>query len=266
MRLSAAERLLQDLGVTEPDEIDLEAIAHTVNATVRYRPLAGCEARIVGTSDKAIITVNSASGHRRKRFSIAHELGHWHHHRGRCLACRFEEMRAHDPLSPERAADGYAADLLMPGYLFRPIARQHAKLSFRTIDAIATIFRTSMTATAIRLVESGHAPSLLICHGPAGRKWFTRSPDVPEKWFPRDALDADSFAFGVQFGGKPDDPMPRRVGADAWFDRWEASRFEVQEQTFRTAPQETLSLVLIVDPDMLREDDRTGRNSRSGWR
>jgi Zn-dependent peptidase ImmA (M78 family) len=84
MRLSSAERLLQELGITEPDEIDLEAIAFHVNANVRYRRLDGCEARIIGTGDKAIITVNANSSPRRKRFSIAHELGHWHHHRGKC--------------------------------------------------------------------------------------------------------------------------------------------------------------------------------------
>jgi Zn-dependent peptidase ImmA (M78 family) len=93
MPLTPAERLLQSLGVTEPNEIDLEAIAHSVNAKVRFRNLEGCEARIVGTTDAAIITIHSGSTSRRKRFSIAHELGHWHHHRGKCLACRLEEMR-----------------------------------------------------------------------------------------------------------------------------------------------------------------------------
>lgn len=257
--LTPAERLLQSFGITEPDEIDLEAIAYGMNARVRYRSLEGCEARIVGTMDAAIITVHSGSTPRRKRFSIAHELGHWHHHRGKCLACRVEDMRGDDRGSthPERVANRFAADLLLPDYLFRSIARQHAKLNFKTISALADLFDTSKTATAIRLVENDHAPALLVCHGPQGRKWFTRSPSVPTKWFPQEALDAHSFAFGVQFGGNPDDPMPRKIGADAWFDRPEASRFEVQEQTFRVSDTETLSLVLIIDPDMLEEADRS---------
>lgn len=58
MRPSPAETLLQELGVTDPAEINLEAVAHHVNAQVRYRPLDGCEARIVGAADSAIITVN----------------------------------------------------------------------------------------------------------------------------------------------------------------------------------------------------------------
>jgi hypothetical protein len=260
MSLSPAERLLQELGVTEPDEIDLEAIAYYVNARVRYRPLDGCEARIIGKGNEAIISVNSNSTYRRKRFSIAHELGHWFHHRGKCLACRVEEYRPRDALSPERTADSYAADLLMPNYLFRPLARQQSKLTFKAVTALADIFKSSKPATAIRFVESDHSPALVVCHGLRGRKWFTRSRSVPQRWFPQDNLDAASFAFGVQFGGNPDDPLPRKIGADAWFDRRGAERFEVQEQTMRTGPEETLTLVLISDPRMLEDEEYRGRS------
>lgn len=258
MAISQAERLLQELGITEPDEIDLEAIAYHVNARVRFRPLDGCEARIIGHGDEAIITVKADSHPRRKRFSIAHELGHWHHHRGKCLACRLEEYQPRSALSPERAADGYAADLLMPYYLFKPLARQQGKLTFKAVNALAEIFNTSRTATAIRLVESDHSPAILVCHGPKGRKWFTRAPSVPQKWFPQDSLDSESFAFGVQFGRNPDDPNPRKIGADAWFDHRDADRFEVQEQTIRSGPDETLTLILFNDPKMLDENEKRG--------
>lgn len=253
MRLTHAEKLLQELGITEPSEIDLEAIAFYVNAKVKFRPLEGCEARIIGRSDEAIITVNANSSPGRKRFSIAHELGHWHHHRGKCLACRVEEYRPQDGLSPERTADGYAADLLMPNYLFRPLARQHGKLTFKTVAALADIFSTSRSATAIRMVECDHAPALLVCHGPKGRKWFTRAPSVPSKWFPQQDLDAKSSAFSIQFGSSPDDSLPHKIRADAWFDRWDSDRFELLEQTVRTGPQETLSLLTLTDHRMLEE-------------
>lgn len=265
MSLTPAERLLQRFGITEPEEIDLEAIAYAVNAKVRYRRLEGCEARIVGTTDAAIISVHVGSSPRRKRFSIAHELGHWHHHRGQCLACRVEEMSGDDrgSMHPERVANRFAADLLLPNYLFRPIARQHSKLNFKTVNALADLFSTSLTATAIRLVESDHFPAFLVCHGPKGRKWFTRAPSLPSKWFPQDSLDADSFAFGVQFGAQRDDPLPRKIGADAWFDRAEAARFEVQEQTVRTGDFETLTLVLVTDEGMLAESAHAPKPHRN---
>lgn len=249
--MSPAERLLQELGVTDPKEIDLEAIAFHVKARVRYRALEGCEARIVGNDREAIITVNSTSSARRQRFSIAHELGHWHHDRGKCLACRLEDYRPSETRSPERIADGYAADLLMPYYLFRPLAREIGKPNFKTVEALAETFKASKVATAIRLVESNQAPTILVCHGPNGRKWFTRAQSVPKKWFPQDSLHPDSYAFGIQFGNSSDDATPHKIGADAWFDRRDADRFEVFEQTMRMSAQETLTLLQVSDAKML---------------
>src|SRR5262245_19444797 len=129
----------------------------------------------------------------------------------------------------------------MPNYLFQPLAREHKKLTFKTVNALANEFSTSPSATAIRLIECDHSPAIVVCHGPKGRKWFSRARSVPDKWFPQDALDADSFAFGVLFGNEPDDPIPRRIGADAWFDRRGADHYEVHEQTIRAGPDEVLT-------------------------
>jgi hypothetical protein len=253
MRLTPAERLLQELGITQPGEIDLEAIAFHLGARVRYRKLEGCEARIIGCNDTAIITIAKDRADKRKRFSLAHEIGHWTHHKGQTLVCRVEESLPQGRMSPERIANNYAADLLMPRYLFGPISRAYPKLNFKTVGDIADIFRASRPATAIRIVEGGHSPALLVCHGSRGRKWFARGPDVPSRWFPKDELDADSFAFGVLFGKASDDPAPRKIGADAWFDRRDADKYLVYEQTIRSASDEILTLVLISDPEMLEE-------------
>ena len=43
-----AELVLLDLGINSPADIDLEAIAWTLGARVRYRPLDSCEARRQG--------------------------------------------------------------------------------------------------------------------------------------------------------------------------------------------------------------------------
>lgn len=261
--LAPAERLLQELGITDPQEIDLEAIAYHVGATIRFRPLDGCEARIIGRGSRAIITVNETSPFRRQRFSIGHELGHWQHHRGQPLVCRAEELcsRRYSATAPERVADAYASELLMPTYLFRPLLRDYPKLTFKTVKAVADIFQTSRTASAIRLVEADHSPAFVVCHGQQGRKWFIRAPSVPARWFPRDALDPEGFAFNILYGKGAEDLIPRKVGADAWFDRWEAGGFEVHEQTIRTADDEVLTLILISDQHMLEE---TKQNS--AWR
>lgn len=266
MRLTDPEQLLFELGVSTPGEIDLEAIAFHVGAFVRYRTLHGCEARIVGTKDKAIITVNQSGQRRRQRFSIAHELGHWHYHRGKCLACRVEENPSRTMGSLERTANTYAANLLLPPYLFRPLARKHKKLSFESVRALADQFDASRTATAIRLVECDHTPAMLICHSRSGREWFRRSPSVPERWFPKKELDPDSFAFDILFGRDSEDETLRKMDASAWFDRDEAHRYEIWEQTTRVGPQETLTLLVFDSEQMLEEQERTEYRSWRGRR
>ena len=63
--------MLMALGIERPDQIDLEAIARECGALVKYRSLDRCEAMIVGSQRRAIITVNSHAIPTRRRFSLA---------------------------------------------------------------------------------------------------------------------------------------------------------------------------------------------------
>jgi hypothetical protein len=252
---TAAELLLQELGITEPNHIDLEPIAYHVGCEVRYRPLDGCEACILGAGDRAIITVTTRTSKARLRFSLGHELGHWHYHRGHSSICRHDDIGnlVRSSLHPERVADAYAADLLLPRYLFEPRLVAAARPSFSTAERLAIEFRTSITATALRLVE--FTPSvMLICHTAKGRKWFKAAADVPSRWFPRDDLDADSYAFDV-LRRTEDRSRVVKIGADAWFDRNEASRYEIFEETIRVGASEILTLLTLSAHEML--DDRS---------
>lgn len=258
---SPAERLLRSLGVTEPEEIDLEAIAwHMGVVKVKYRELDGCEARIVGLGDQAIITVDDRAMPRRRRFSLAHELGHWHFHRGRTLLCRHEDIgERRGGHEAERSANRFAADLLLPSYLLLPIARQHPRLTLKMLRETAGRFDASLTATAIRLVETGHTPIVLVHHTLAGRKWFVRSPGVPDRWFPRADLDPESYAFDLLHGRGDEQAFPRKIGAAAWFDRDEADRYEIQEQSFKVSDGEIVTVLTLTDEEMLEDRGRPWR-------
>ncbi len=251
--LSRAEKLLQSLGITEPSEIDLEAIAWDQGAEVRYRELDGCEARIIGAGEKAIISINSEGHDRRQRFSIGHELGHWCYHRGRSFICRKEDIgnstygHFNDP---ERVADRYAADLLLPLYIFRLITNQYNKPTFDTIISVADLFKVSRTATAIRYAMYGPFPCMLVCHDQNGRKWFRRHPDVPDRLFPNDVLDHESEAFEVVFGDK-EKTHRSIIGGDAWFNWHCADRYDVHEETIRISQGQALTLLTWKNEDML---------------
>jgi Zn-dependent peptidase ImmA (M78 family) len=151
--LTAAERILQSLGIADPQEIDLDAIAWTQGAVVNYRPLDGCEARILGSARKAVISVNSRSPEHRRRFSLAHELGHWHHHRGWVLFCGKDDIGnfANDALNPERHADIFASDLILPNYLLIPRIQKLKRVTLAAAREISHEFCASLTATLLKI-------------------------------------------------------------------------------------------------------------------
>lgn len=248
---SPAEALLRSLGVTQPMDIDLEAIAWSVGVKVREAALESCEARIIGYKDRAIITVQNGGDTRRRRFSIGHELGHWTHHRGRSSVCRSSEIGNPRSTSQlERQADRFAADILMPRYLFQPLAMAHNRPSFEAIDSLAGEFGTSRLATALRCIDLAEWPALLICHGAGGRRWFKRSNIVPDQWFPRSELDPASNAFDVLFGSV-EKTRPQVIGAQAWFDRRDVERFRVTEQSTKAHGGEVLTLITFSDSNIL---------------
>jgi Zn-dependent peptidase ImmA (M78 family) len=248
-RLTPAERLLISLGISSPKEIDLEAIAWHVGALVKYRPMDNAEATIIGSVSHAVIAVNSSSIPTRRRFSLAHELGHWHHHRGQILFCGESDIGsfAGGPLDPERQADQFAADLVLPPYLARPYINKLKKLTLAGVRDIATEFEASTTATLMRIVNEDHFPILVVCHGKDKRHWFRRSNLLPNWWFPREDLDADSFAFGILHGGAAEDTFPRKNGAGAWFEFRNVDRYEILEQSFPLPNDEVLTILTIPE-------------------
>jgi len=254
-RLTLPEQILKDFGIGHPGEIDLVAIAWELGARIKYRELHSCEARIVGRGGRAIITIDAKASPRRNRFSIAHELGHWHHHRGRCLICRSDDIgnRRRSATDPERVADDYASDLLLPRYLLEPMIGGFTRPTLKAVKETAEAFDTSLTATALKIVETDHFPMMLVSHSQEGRAWFRRAPSVPEHWFPKQELDHESFAFAALFGKNEDKGGPRRIDADAWFDRRGAEDFQIYEETFRVASDQICTILFLNDAKMLRE-------------
>lgn len=250
--LRPAERLLLDLGIGSSQDIDLEAIAWMLGAAVNYRPLDKCEAMIVGGDRHAIITVNSNAIPARRRFSVAHEIGHWHHHRGRLLFCGPRDIGnpEYEALNPEKQADQFASDLILPNFMVRPRVMRMQRLTLAAVREIADEFRVSDTATLLKIVHLNHFPILAVCHNKMRRRWFRRARMIPAWWFPRDELDHESFAFDLLFGTASESSYPRKVGGDAWFDFQGVDRFEILEQSFRLPNEEVLTLLILTDDAM----------------
>ncbi len=251
-----AERLLIELGIEAPREIDLEAIAWDAGAEVRFASLDSCEARIIGYGNRAIITVEESSIPTRKRFSIGHELGHWKYHRGRSFVCRKDDIgarRMRDANDPERIADAYSADLLMPTFLLAPLARKTRRFTFEAVDELREQFQVSREAMTSRLIDIEPEPAVVIRHSQQGRVRFRRTRSVPERWFPRDDVGAESNAMEVLFGGE-ERSRRQLIGADAWFfERAGIGDLEVYEQSQKLSNGDILTIVTFKSASMLRD-------------
>lgn len=259
------EKILSTLGITEPDDIDIEAIAWECGATVLYEPLTGCEANIIGSGDKAIITVNSRAIAGRKRFSSGHELGHWMKDRGQhAFGCSKNQLYSSwSGNSPETRANRFASDLLLPVSMFAPLAKERP-ITLDTVAYLAAVFRMSRTATAMRLVNHGSFPWMLIHYEGGQRKWFiTSGKGVHQSLFPPDRPRPRSLAATL-LAQVLEDNKSGDVRADQWFDRYGAEKYYLKESCFKTGNDSATVLLWWEDEQQLMdiEEEEERRASR----
>ena len=239
-----ANDLLHELGVASPQDIDIEAIAYYCGAEVRYDQLDGCAARLIGAGDRAIITIDAKSPKSRQRFSIAHELGHWMRDRGKtAYICTKGDVRASLPdatMNPETGANRYAADLLMPDFIFKSAAKGRP-MTMDQVRQLSDLFQTSLSATAIRFVQYGPAPAMLVFHKKQGKMKFVRGPDVPSEIWPHQELSHNTSAIEVLYGKMQQ--APRDIDADEWINHRDAGNYSVTESSAKIADDCVMSLI-----------------------
>jgi hypothetical protein len=264
---ASPEQILSLLGIMEPDDLDIEAIAYACGATILPQPLTGCQANIIGFGARAIITVNSNSILTRQRFSSGHELGHWMKDRGQnafgCVDSQIDSEWTSN--NAETRANRFACDLLLPVAMFTPLAKGRP-MTLETVRDLAAVFRMSQTATAIRLVDHGSFPAMLIYYAQGQRKWFVRpSNDIPRSLWPAEKLDAHSLSAGLM-AGKFTDATSGEVRADRWFEREKADKYYIRETCFRTGSDSIVVMLWWEDEQQLidiaeEEELRAGRRS-----
>lgn len=97
---------------------------------------------------KAVIFVNKNDGEQRKRFTIAHELGHFFLHEDNKLKVSYRGGQSHE----ETEANRFAAELLMPEDL---VKQEYQKFPILVPREFARIFDVSAAAMEIRLEQLG---------------------------------------------------------------------------------------------------------------
>lgn len=233
-RLKARE-IIKRLRIRRPEDISIEDIAWVAGAIVVDGGLRGAEARLVHSpgADKAILRVSTlVSPAGRRRFAIAHELGHLRltHRAGSATQCSEKEFTAWyvGQKNQEVEANIFASELLMPEELVR---RRLARTSpgFDVVDELAAAFQTTLTASAIRYIELCDEPCAAVHSCGGNICWFRANPlfrgwiKVASALSPNTHA-SDYFSSGVL------SPQMDVVRKDAWVED-ASDRSTVKEQS-----------------------------------
>jgi hypothetical protein len=262
--VAAAERVLNEVGIIRVEDLSLlELIAWERGALVRSTYLTGAEARIAMAGERAVITVSTTvRDPRRRRFSVAHELGHLEMHRteGGLALCASADID--DWQSPradavrEQEANQFAAALLLPERFFRPLCRKREP-SLDLIAELADRFDVSLTATALRYLQFCNEACAVVFSRDGTVKWFRGSKYFDElRVFIPVARRLDGSSLAASFF--QDDTLlatRTRVYASTWFAPGRYNRdATIYEQSW-SMPSHNAVLTLLWVADDIEEDD-----------
>lgn len=241
---------IDEFAISDPREIDIEAIAFEQQATVLERPLQGCEAMIIGAGDKATITVNSLSEMPRKRFSVGHELGHWFKDRGKVgNLCSHHDMDNPSGISRSREniANGYASELLIPSYLLKGHL-VGSKLDADVISSVKSTFNTSFMMTMRRVVVSDHHMGHFVIYRRDGSRWlFDKNSSLPGSFYPPNVVPKGSKIYDLLINNK--NSGPGEVDGSVWCRESWADDATVYEHAFHYHDDLFVSLVWWADEE-----------------
>ena len=268
--------LLQNLGITHPSEISIEDIAWMRGALVRDENLKGAEARLVTFGNRAIISVSTRINEPgRRRFAIAHEVGHLELHRqisslALCAAgdLDFKPFEGSAYPQTEQEANSFASALLMPNFLFHPGCQKEAP-SMSLIEQLAEAFGTTLTATALRYIAFCPERCAVVFSQDRCIRWYKATTGFGLHIPVHETLDPYSLAVDF-FDGKSISDRMESVDASTWLRGRYRSNTMIKEQS-RPLPRynAVLSLLWIheeIEPDPDDWDDRETFTPDGRWR
>lgn len=243
--------LTKEFAITQPEEIQLSDIAMALGIYIREETLVGAEARLVRNGPKGVIRINSAIqliG--RKRFTIAHELGHWRLHDVVFQVCTEEDLNGSGSKIIEVEANAFAGAFLMPTLIFSPYC-SGIPPDLGLVCELADIFKTTMTATALRFIEESSYPCAVVMSENRKILWWKSRKDsgfwLEKGW----EISPKSNAWDPLQGQRR-----RRVHPSLWFSETERfSNVDLYEQSMSLGRYGNTLTLLSIEDKLESEDD-----------
>ncbi|GJD88140.1 hypothetical protein BHAOGJBA_1653 [Methylobacterium hispanicum] len=130
--------------------------------------LEGFEGALVPVREKGgwLIISNSAARDGRRRFTVAHEVGHYLLHRHLLppdgIRCKADSVGRAAGQDIEKEADEFAATLLMPSHDLRRQIDPKAKPTLDELGALADRYGVSLTAAVLRWLRHTERRSVMV--------------------------------------------------------------------------------------------------------
>lgn len=248
---AATQRPLKDLLVAHPEEIDLSTIAWRLGRLrIEEGGLETADGRIVVPAKSGgTIRVKAGLNTGRKRFTIAHEIGHFVLHP--CEGLERNDTAGNftiwNDANEEAEANIFAAELLMPEFLFKPRCRGPVP-SLAVVETLARDFATSLLATAFQYVTHTNEQVALVLSQGNQIKWFHRSKEF-WPWIRSGNVHPHSAA-GERLAGKAADTKKMvRAPAYAWLTDFENDREHdiMEDSRYLDWYDRTVSLLWLKD-------------------
>lgn len=162
---AAAFKIHKLLEFPHPNDVPIDDLAMSRGVLVVEKPMLGAEGRLLRKRSRGIIHIDSRIPQEgRRRFTVAHELGHWEMHKQYSqFLCSEDDMRDYGKSPLEMEANCFAAELLMPTFHFRKAIEKKSP-SMKLIQSLAREFNTTLTATAMRFAEVSKHNLLVVWH------------------------------------------------------------------------------------------------------
>lgn len=198
---SLATKLLIETG-TMSVPVDLNKLVQAKGIIVKEDDCSGYTGMLLVVNDNAMISVKkSIREGGRKRFTIAHEIGHYTlpEHitaENTMFQCSDDQLNAFGKnKTKEVEANIFASELLMPEQIFKP--RVSGKdITKKLISNLTEEFQTSLSATCIKLINCKDEYSV-VCSVDSQIKWFCKGTEFPYylNVNPGTPVHQDSFAY-----------------------------------------------------------------------
>lgn len=220
---------------------------------VREAPLEGAEGRLVRGDKCGIIAVKADIREPgKKRFVVAHELGHFELHKNSDQSLVYVDKDLlysykNDP--KEQEANEFAAELLMPQKLFESRC-QSDQPNLDVIRELADEFQTSLTATALRYIEFCPERCAIVISENGHLKWYKATEDFGYHLAVGDKLHPNSVADDF-FNGRKMLTTVETVPADTWLlgNGFDSNSF-IQEHSVSLPSYNTVLTLIWIDQDI----------------